>query len=74
MNYYLGIDCGGTFIKAALFDKTGEMFSCVRENVQVISEQAGYAERDMDELWQICARVIRQTIERSQVSPNILKG
>lgn len=74
MNYYLGIDCGGTFIKAALFDKTGKMFSCVRENVQVISEQAGYAERDMDELWQICARVIRQTIERSQVSPQHIKG
>lgn len=64
----------GTFIKAALFDKTGKMFSCVRENVQVISEQAGYAERDMDELWQIFARVIRQTIERSQVSPQHIKG
>ncbi|MGC6377303.1 FGGY-family carbohydrate kinase [Bisgaard Taxon 45] len=74
MNYYLGIDCGGTFIKAALFDKSGKMFSCVRENVQVISEQAGYAERDMDELWQICAKVIRKTIETSQINATQIKG
>lgn len=74
MNYYLGIDCGGTFIKAALFNTDGEMLSCVRENVNVISEQAGYAERDMHELWQVCANVIRQTIENSQISPSHIKG
>ncbi|AFU18710.1 L-xylulose/3-keto-L-gulonate kinase [Actinobacillus suis H91-0380] len=25
MNYTLGIDCGGTFIKAALFDNQGNI-------------------------------------------------
>ncbi|MFD1806669.1 FGGY-family carbohydrate kinase [Pasteurella oralis] len=74
MNYYLGIDCGGTFIKAALFDTSGKMFGCVRENVQVISEQAGYAERDMHELWQVCATVIRKTIEHSQIAASNIKG
>ncbi|MGC7590222.1 FGGY-family carbohydrate kinase [Bisgaard Taxon 46] len=74
MNYYLGIDCGGTFIKAALFDTSGKMFGCVRENVQVISEQAGYAERDMNELWQVCATVIQKTITHSQIAPTQIKG
>lgn len=74
MNYYLGIDCGGTFIKAALFDTSGKMFGCVRENVQMISEQAGYAERDMNELWQVCATVIRKTIAHSQIDPKRIKG
>ena len=74
MNYYLGIDCGGTFIKAALFDNKGNMLSVARENVAVISEQAGYAERDMPQLWQVCARVIRQTIEKSAVDSSNIKG
>ncbi|CAM3927565.1 FGGY-family carbohydrate kinase [Avibacterium endocarditidis] len=74
MTYYLGIDCGGTFIKAALFDEFGTMSACVRENVPLISEQAGYAERDMPQLWQICAKVIKKTIEQSGVSATEIKG
>lgn len=27
MHYYLGIDCGGTFIKAAIFDQNGTLQS-----------------------------------------------
>ncbi|WP_439257005.1 FGGY-family carbohydrate kinase [Lonepinella sp. BR2271] len=74
MNYYLGIDCGGTFVKAALFDQTGKLYGVQRKNVSVISEQAGYAERDMSQLWQICAEVVRQTIQQSGVEPNQIKG
>lgn len=74
MSYYLGIDCGGTFIKAALFDRQGKMFACMRENVEVISEQAGYAERDMQQLWQVCAKVVRQTLTESKVNPREING
>ena len=74
MNYYLGIDCGGTFVKAALFDQTGELHGIHRENVAVISEQAGYAERDMQQLWQVCAEVVRQTVAKSGVNPTAIKG
>lgn len=74
MHYFLGIDCGGTFIKAVLFSQNGEAVASVREGVAVISDQAGYAERDMSQLWQICAKVIRQTIEQSGVEPKKIKG
>ncbi|URL06760.1 carbohydrate kinase [Avibacterium sp. 21-595] len=74
MDYYLGIDCGGTFIKAALFDAKGKMFACIRENVPVISEQAGYAERDMTHLWQVCANVIKKTITQSEICSTHIKG
>lgn len=74
MNYYLGIDCGGTFIKAALFDCHGQICGLARENVAVISEKAGYAERDMAQLWQVCANVIHQTLEKSGVEPTAIKG
>lgn len=74
MNYYLGIDCGGTFIKAALFDENGKMHACELENVTVISEQSGYAERDMGELWQVCAEVIRRTLKSSKIRPHFIRS
>lgn len=74
MNYYLGIDCGGTFIKSAIFDVSGNMIACSRENVPVISEKSGYAERDMNDLWAICATVIRKTIEKSKLSSEQIKA
>lgn len=74
MNFYLGIDCGGTFVKAALFDQSGRIFGIARENVSVISDQAGYAERDMEQLWQVCAKVVRQTVEQSGVAAISIKG
>ncbi|MDO4643521.1 MAG: FGGY-family carbohydrate kinase [Cardiobacteriaceae bacterium] len=70
MNYYLGIDCGGTFIKAALFDETGNILACIRRNVNIISPRAGYAERNMAELWQVCAEVIRETVISSKIDPH----
>ena len=74
MNYYLGIDCGGTFVKAALFDEQGIVQSLARENVSVISEQAGYAERDMSQLWAVCANVIKSVIIQSKINAEDIKG
>lgn len=67
MQYYLGIDCGGSFVKVGLFDELGRMHSCVRFNTSLISPRAGLVERDMKELWQMCAKAIRANIEQSGV-------
>lgn len=72
--YYLGIDCGGTFIKAALFDERGKMYACERKNVEIISHQEGYAERDMQQLWQVCADVIQRVIQKSKVDPALIES
>lgn len=74
MKYYLGIDCGGTFIKAALFDEKGKLYGVQRKNVPLISEQSGYAERDMAELWQITADVIRRVLTQSGIQAQAIKG
>ncbi len=74
MNYYLGIDCGGTFVKAALFDEQGNVQGIGRENVLVISEQAGYAERDMAQLWAVTASVIKAAIAKSGVNAAAIKA
>lgn len=74
MTYFLGIDCGGTFVKAALFDENGVLHGIARANLSVISEKAGYAERDMAQLWAITAKVVKETVAQSGVTPNAIKG
>ena len=74
MSFFLGIDCGGTFIKATIFSQNGELIASLRESVEVISEKAGYAERDMDKLWAVCAKVIKNTIQKSGIEAQSIKA
>lgn len=62
MTCWLGIDCGGTFIKAGLFREDGSEIAVARRNLPVLSPQPGWAERDPETLWQTCAAVIREAI------------
>lgn len=72
MEYWLGIDCGGTFIKAAAFDAQGKTHALSRRNVAVLSEQPGYAERDPETLWQVCAEVVREIT--AAIAPQNIRG
>lgn len=63
MDYWLGLDCGGTFVKAAAVDKQGNIACLARRNVGIISDHPGHAERDGEALWQVCAEVIREVAE-----------
>lgn len=60
MRYWLGIDCGGTFIKAALYDDSGRQHALARRNLAVISDKPGYAERDTGTMLDTCFAVIRE--------------
>ena len=59
MKYLVGIDNGGTFSKAAVFDEYGKQLSCVSVPVQTITPKPGYVERDMEELGQMNARAVQ---------------
>lgn len=74
MKLWLGIDCGGTFIKAGLYNQQGQEFGTVRQNLAVISGQAGWAERDLDNLWQACANVIQRLISAQKINPIQIQG
>lgn len=74
MNYWLGIDCGGTFIKAAIYDKDGKEYSCSKQITHIVSHNPGWAERDLDELWQTCTSTIKKSILISGVDPKLIKG
>ncbi|MCS3432711.1 FGGY-family carbohydrate kinase [Klebsiella sp. BIGb0407] len=66
MSYWLGLDCGGTFIKAGLYDIAGNERAVARQNLPVLVPEPGQAERDMHQLWQVAATVIRQVLISSE--------
>ncbi|MDH2999996.1 carbohydrate kinase [Chelonobacter oris] len=74
MDLWLGVDCGGTFIKAGIYDSQGKEYGNCRRNLPVISTQPGRAERDLTVLWHACAEVIAGAIKSSTVSAGDIKG
>ncbi|MDR1533291.1 MAG: carbohydrate kinase [Clostridiales bacterium] len=80
MKYYLGIDNGGTSTKAALYTKDGEEL-CVRqkETEMLVPSPggrvgAGFAERDMESMWEANCEIIREVLNTSGVNPADIAG
>ena len=74
MRYLVGIDNGGTFSKAAVFDETGVQISVASVPSVTFAPKPGYNERDMDELWQANAEAIRQAIQKSGIDAKEIAG
>ncbi len=72
--YLIGLDNGGTVSKAALFDLRGNEMARATAQTPVYSPKPGYAERDMEELWQANCQVVRQVLEKAHVSPQAVIG
>ena len=69
MAYYLGLDNGGTVTKAAIFDSTGRSLALARVETEVQITGPGFAERDMEQMWQANCTVIRSALEQAKLSP-----
>ncbi len=65
----LGLDCGSTAVKAALFDEAGRMAAAVSGRIQQLRPAPQRIEQDMDALWRTAAGVIKGAIERAGVAP-----
>lgn len=74
MNYWLGIDCGGTYLKAGIYDQQGREIGVSRCSLELISEHSGWVERDTAQLWASTCAVIKQAIEDTQVDPSQIKS
>jgi L-xylulokinase len=72
--YFLGIDNGGTLCKAVIFDVNGNEVASASSRLQMITPQTGFTERDMDELWLINCKVIREVISQSGITKDDIKG
>ncbi|MBT3277800.1 MAG: carbohydrate kinase [Phycisphaerales bacterium] len=72
--YVLGLDAGGTKIKAGIFDLTGEMIAIARRDNPCTTPQAGWVEIDPDALWQAAAESIREAIATSGIDASVIVG
>lgn len=74
MKYLLGIDNGGTFVKAALFDENGNQIASAGLPTNLVIPKPGYNERDMEELWKVNTQVIKSTLDKSGIDPIDIAG
>ncbi len=65
--YVLGVDNGGTVIKAALYDLAGNEVALASSKTDMIMPKPGYIERDANELWEANALAIAAVIQQSGV-------
>jgi L-xylulokinase len=72
--YLLGLDNGGTVIKAGLYDTAGSAAAFASAEVEAIVGRNGAVERDMDELWRMNARAIRACIQKAGIDPKDIIG
>lgn len=74
MKYLVGIDNGGTYVKTAVFDTQGRQLSVSREQVRNLVPRPGFAERDLEELWQANAKTVLDSIRKSGIDPADIAG
>lgn len=72
--FWLAIDCGGTYLKVGLYDRQGKEYHIERQALKTLSPKPGYSERNMADLWEICASTIQQVMKNSHVRPECIKG
>jgi L-xylulokinase len=74
MNYYLGLDNGGTTTKAALFTKDGKEKGVASVSTKMICPKPDFIERDMEEMWDANCSVIKEVIRKTGVRPEEIRG
>jgi L-xylulokinase len=72
--YFLGVDNGGTIIKAVIFDERGNEVAGASRRVPVITPQSGFFERDMEVLWKANYEAIAEAVRVSALSPEKIRG
>lgn len=70
--YLLGIDNGCTMAKAGLFTATGEEVAVASRKSEMLATQSGWAEFDMNAIWENAAGAVRQVLETSGVDPKAI--
>jgi L-xylulokinase len=74
MKNWIGIDCGGTVLKAGVYDQTGKEIGVSRRALTVLTHEPGWAERDMPLLWQACCAVIQDVLAKTAIDPASVGG
>ncbi len=69
MKHALGIDIGGTTVKASVFDARGRELGSAGETTPVVTDEPGKVERDLARTWQGILQVIAGACQAARVDP-----
>ncbi len=69
MHYFIGLDNGGTAIKAVLFDEQGQEIVSHSEDSAVSYPTETRAERDLEELFRLNCHCLKQVVAKAEVKP-----
>jgi|WetSurMetagenome_2_1015567.scaffolds.fasta_scaffold19456_2 xylulokinase len=70
----LGIDLGTSSVKAAAIDYNGYEVCSAACDYNISVPEAGYAEQDMEKLWQAACATIRGLLEKNNIPRNAVTG
>ena len=70
----MGIDNGGTACRAVIFNEKGVEVASSSSKLNMITPEAGFTERNMDELWTANSRVIKEAIAKAAIDAKEIKG
>lgn len=68
MKYYIGLDNGGTVIKACLYDENGNQICVDRAKVNLIIPNEGFTERNLNDVFEANLSVLKGVMEKSGVN------
>ncbi len=74
MSYLMGIDLGTSSAKTIIMDLNGNIVGVGTESYSVLTPKIGYAEQDVEFLWEATARTIRQALSNSSIKPSDIKS
>lgn len=72
--YFMGLDNGGTLCKAVIFDLSGREAAKASSGLTMLTPRAGFTERDLDDLWRVNCRVMREAVEKAGIDPAEIAG
>ncbi len=74
MNYYIGLDNGGSITKAALYTSFGKEVGVCSVETKMITPKPGFTERDMQEMWMANCQVLKDLLFKTKVKPEDVAG
>lgn len=72
--YAIGLDNGGTVIKAAIYDFNGHEIAIASRKTKVLTPRPGYTERNMDTVWETNCQCIQEVLAKSGIPAGDISG
>lgn len=74
MSYLMGIDLGTSSVKTIIMRLDGKIVGEGQENYDILTPNIGYAEQDIELLWEATARAIKQAVINGNINSSDIKS